>query len=147
MVSGGGCPVGDTEQFILMVRKLFRFGLVGIAGAAFDYGSRAFLISVSVDPTVARGLSYAIGSTVAYLLNSYYTFDGERSQREKLRATVSYVICFFCAVVVDHLLRMLFPSFEHILFVSWVASQAVATTLNFLLQNFWVFKKSGSRMG
>ncbi|RAV31345.1 hypothetical protein DLJ54_08850 [Corynebacterium heidelbergense] len=127
-----------------MVKKLSRFGLVGIAGALFDYGSRALLISVSVNPTCARALSYAIGSTVAYLLNSYFTFDGERSSAEKRRAIVAYATCFALAVVVDHQVRTLVDLSDKTLLVSWIVSQAVATLVNFLLQSLWVFRRPSS---
>lgn len=36
------------------------------------------------------------------------------------------------------------PSMPGILFWSWFVSQGVATTLNFLLQNFWVFRPPAS---
>ena len=125
-----------------MLQKILKFGIVGIIGAFCDYGSRSLFLFLGINPTVCRAISYIVGSTVAYFINSYYTFDGERSHAEKIRAVTSYVVCFTCAVIVDHYIRLAAPNYEYILLLSWVLSQGVATLLNFLLQNFWVFKAS-----
>jgi len=37
------------------------------------------------------------------------------------------------------LARIPLADFEHTVFLSWVISQATATTLNFILQSKWVF--------
>lgn len=123
------------------LRKISTFILVGVMGAFSDYGTREILLSFGALGFVARGCSYIVGSTVAYYLNSYFTFEGNRSRSEKLRAMLAYCVCFVSAVLVDLLLRERFSELPHILFISWFASQAVATVLNFTLQNFWVFKK------
>lgn len=51
-----------------------------------------------------------------------------------------YLVCFDAAVLVDFLLRRQLDSFPHYRFRAWFVSQAVATVLNFLLQNFRVFR-------
>lgn len=141
MESGGGCLDGEQLKFT-MLQKILKFGIVGIIGAFCDYGSRSLLLLIGINPTVSRASSYIVGSAVAYTINSYYTFDGERSHAEKIRAATSYIVCFACAVIVDHYVRLEAPNHEHVLILSWVLSQGVATLLNFLLQNFWVFKAS-----
>lgn len=114
-------------------------------GALFDYGTRTLLLHLGIPGFTARGCSYIVGSVVAYYLNSFYTFDGNRSASEKYRATVVYLFCFVVAVVFDFTVRKLFPNASHILFISWFISQAAATLCNFTLQNFWVFRSSGGR--
>ncbi|KAB1504368.1 GtrA family protein [Corynebacterium sp. 320] len=121
------------------MKKILTFTLVGIVGAFFDYGTRTLLLHVGVLGFLARGCSYIVGSTVAYYLNSYFTFNGNRSRTEKARAAAVYCLCFTAAVLVDLAIRKQFPEVPHVLLWSWVFSQAVATVLNFLLQNFWVF--------
>ncbi|MFD2455001.1 GtrA family protein [Corynebacterium mendelii] len=123
-----------------MVKKIINFTLVGVVGAICDYGSRWIMLSLGVPAFAARGGSYIIGSTVAYYLNSFFTFSGNRSRGEKIRAAVSYVVCFTLAVGVDALVRHTLPDLPYLYTVSWVASQAVATITNFLLQNLWVFQ-------
>ena len=105
-----------------------------------DFGTRTLLLNLGVIGFVARACSYIVGSTVAYYLNSFFTFQGDRSGAEKARAAVVYTICFLTAVVVDALMRNWGTDLPHILFWSWFVSQAVATVLNFVLQNTWVFR-------
>lgn len=125
-------------------RSLFVKGLkftgIGIVGALIDYGTRTLMLHLGVWPFVARGISYIVGSTFAYYANSFFTFGGDRSRAEKLRATVTYVVCFVTAVLVDFVFRHSFAGLPHYLFWSWFFSQAAATILNFGLQNLWVFK-------
>ncbi|AHW62811.1 Putative membrane protein [Corynebacterium glyciniphilum AJ 3170] len=123
-----------------MFRKVLCFGSVGVIGAIVDFSTKALLLHLGAPGVFARGGSYIVGSTVAYYLNSYLTFSGERSVAEKARAAASYVVCLTAAVLVDWLIGHVFPSMPGILFWSWFVSQGVATTLNFLLQNFWVFR-------
>ncbi|WP_255372584.1 GtrA family protein [Corynebacterium sp. CNJ-954] len=123
-------------------RKIMRFGLVGVVGAVVDFTTMALLLFFGSPSAVARGSSYIIGSTMAYFVNSYVTFNGKRTRSEKLRAAVSYVACFIVAVLVNGVMRHSLPSLPNLVFWSWFVSQGVATTLNFLLQNFWVFRRA-----
>ena len=122
------------------MNKLIRFVGVGCVGAVCDYGTRTLLLHLGVIGVLARAGSYIVGSVVAYYLNSYVTFDGDRSAAEKRRAAVVYLFCFGAAVLVDFLCRRQLDSLPHYRFWAWFVSQAVATVLNFLLQNFWVFR-------
>lgn len=124
-----------------LLRKLSSFVLVGIVGAVVDFSIRSLLLHFGLPGTLARAGSYISGSTVAYYLNSYFTFNGVRSREEKLKATASYVACFLTAVAVDYAMRRVFGESGSALFWSWFFSQAAATSLNFLLQNMWVFRK------
>ena len=110
-----------------------------------DYGSRSLLLLCGVPATFARAASYIVGSSVAYWLNSKLTFSGERSRAEVARAMVSYVVCFGIAVLVDAVMRRLFPDVDHIFTISWVVSQGCATVANFILQSTWVFQNKGDK--
>lgn len=123
-----------------MLKKLLRFTLVGIVGAVIDYSVRTLLLALGMPGVVARAGSYIVGSTAAYYLNSWVTFDGQRDTKEKTRAAVSYLLCFLTAVGVDWVVRAGFGDSKQVLLASWVVSQACATALNFLLQAFWVFR-------
>ncbi|PRQ11895.1 hypothetical protein C1Y63_04350 [Corynebacterium sp. 13CS0277] len=122
-----------------MTTQLIRFVIVGLISACVDYGSRTLLLHV-VTPMAARAGSYILGSTCAYILNSFFTFSGERSKAEMLRAAASYVFCFIAAVGVDAIVRTVYDG-NYRMFLAWFFSQAVATVLNFLLQRNWVFQK------
>ena len=128
------------DWFRSLFVKGLKFTAIGIFGALIDYGTRQLMLYLGVWPFAARGISYIVGSTFAYYANSFFTFNGDRSRAEKARATVTYIVCFGTAVLVDLIWRHAFPEMPHYLFWSWFASQAAATILNFSLQNLWVFK-------
>ena len=127
-------------QFRNLIKKGINFTLVGVVGAIFDYGTRFILLHFGVPAFIARGSSYIVGSTVAYYLNSFFTFQGDRSAAEKRRAAISYILCFCTAVLVDLVARHMLADVPHMLTISWVLSQAAATLLNFTIQNVWVFQ-------
>lgn len=130
-----------------VIKKVSTFSFIGIVGAFVDYGTRSVLLWAGLPGFLARACSYIAGSTVAYYLNSFYTFDGDRSAEEKKRAGFVYLVCFIAAVTVDAGLRKAFPEIPNILFWSWFVSQGVATVLNFTLQNFWVFRAQETGSG
>ncbi|HIW96433.1 MAG TPA: GtrA family protein [Candidatus Corynebacterium gallistercoris] len=133
---------GQVER--TLKQKLIRFTLVGLVGAVCDYSTNFLLVAAGLPAWAARGGSYIVGSTVAYFLNSYVTFHGERSAAEKRRAAASYLFCFLAAVVVNQLVLWVFSWAQEVgpmeRTFAWVASQGVATVLNFVLQNRWVFR-------
>lgn len=137
--------MSSSKSRAAMAKKMVRFVAVGCVGAACDYGTRSLLLHLGVIGVLARAGSYIVGSVVAYYLNSYFTFGGDRSAREKQRATVVYVVCFLAAVLVDFLFRRQVDHLPHFHFWAWFVSQAVATVLIFLLQNFWVFRGPAAR--
>ena len=117
---------------------------MGIFGAVTDYAVRYVLLDFGAWPVAARAASYAVGSIVAYYLNSFVTFNGRRSVEEKARAASVYAACFAVAVSVDFIVRNLFPSVNHVLFWAWFVSQGCATVVNFSMQKYWVFAHSRS---
>lgn len=113
--------------------------IVGVIGAAIDFGTMHFLETSGANALIGRAISYILGSLFAYYGNSVVTFSGNRSTTEKLRAFIVYTACLIMAVLVNKLARIPLADFEHTVFLSWVISQATATTLNFILQSKWVF--------
>lgn len=120
-------------------KKIASFSLIGIAGAFVDYGTRSALISLGLSAWISRALSYLFGSSTTYYANSKFTFSGKRSKGEISKASAVYALCFTLAVLVDALSRSFYQG-SLSLEISWFLSQASATLVNFLLQNFWVFK-------
>ncbi|NMM91250.1 hypothetical protein B2J88_44285 [Rhodococcus sp. SRB_17] len=134
--------VAGGRSFFRTNKHVLLFCMVGTAGAVFDFGTRSVLVAFGLNPAVSRGISFVVGSSLAYSLNSRFTFAGNRSAKEKWRAALSYLICFLIAIVVDGIARR-FNSFgETTLTAAWVISQAAATSVNFLLQKYYVFPGS-----
>lgn len=127
------------RSFFRTYKRILLFCVVGTAGAAADFGTRSVLLALGLNPAVSRGISFVVGSSLAYSLNSRFTFAGNRSAREKGRAVLVYLICFLIAIVADGLARRLLGTGDFTLTAAWVISQAAATSVNFLLQKYYVF--------
>ncbi|MEO5309037.1 GtrA family protein [Corynebacterium sp. c3Ub_189] len=112
---------------------------MGVIGAAIDFGTMHFLETSEENALISRANSYILGSLFAYYANSVVTFSGNRSTTEKLRAFIVYTACLIKAVLGNKLARTPLADFEHTVLLSWVISQATATTLNFILQSKWLF--------
>ena len=108
------------------------FFIVGVIGAAIDFGTVHFLETSGANALIGRAISYILGSLFAYYANSFVTFSGNRSTTEKLRAFIVYTACLIKAVLVNKLARIPLADFENTVFLSWV-TQATVTTLNFIL--------------
>lgn len=124
---------GKTLQILLV------FCIVGIGGAIIDYGSMRLFEAAGGGTLISRGASYFLGSLFAYYANSFFTFSGDRSSTEKGKAIVAYSTCFVVVMLVNKAMRLLLGSLPGMVFYAWFISQAVATSLNFLLQSKWVF--------
>ena len=120
-------------------RALVTFCIVGAFGAVLDYGSMQFLEAVGLDALLSRGMSYVLGSLFAYYANSFFTFSGNRSRTEKVKAFSVYTVCLIVVTVVNKMARLALSDAVNYIFIAWLISQAVATALNFLLQSRWVF--------
>lgn len=116
-------------------------GLSGGIGAIVDYGSLLLFVAVGVWPEWARGLSFACGSTTAYLLNRRWTFESRRNTREVLLVAAIYGSTFLIVLGVNAVALCLLPSPWWPITVAWVLSQGVGTTFNFGAQRWLVFAR------
>lgn len=115
-----------------------RFVLVGAVGAMIDYGSSKLLVALGVPDGALRALSFALGSTVAYLLNRRWTFASSRSLGEAARAAAVYSSTFVLVIAVFVTMKDFLPE-QHT--ISWAVSQGIGTSCNFLLQRRFVFRR------
>ncbi|RKT84615.1 Putative flippase GtrA (transmembrane translocase of bactoprenol-linked glucose) [Saccharopolyspora antimicrobica] len=121
--------------------QAFRFGLVGIGGAAVDYGSLTLILALGTWPELARVLSFTIGSTAVYLVNRRWTFTSSRSTREVAALTAVLALTFALVAGVNALALRLLPEGPWQITLAWAISQAIATTFNFLAQRTIVFRQ------
>ncbi|MFG1782691.1 GtrA family protein [Rhodococcus oryzae] len=142
MGSTAGSFAAGGNSFFQSYKRIILFCVVGVAGAIVDYGARSALLAFGVDPAVSRGISFVLGSSVAYSLNSRFTFTGDRSVKEKGRAALTYTFCFAVVIAVDAFIRSLLDLGGMTVAAAWIGSQAAATSVNFLLQKYYVFQGS-----
>lgn len=124
-----------------LLSQVLRFGLVGVACATVDYTSLVVAVALGVWADVARGLSFALGSTVAYLLNRRYTFNSRRDALEAASVAAAYAVTFVIIMAVNAVARRVLPDSSWQITLAWMLSQSVGTTFNFLTQRTLIFSR------
>lgn len=131
----------DTEPARLrLIDQVARFVLVGVLAAGVDFGTYQALLAVGLFAAVAKGISFVLGTTTAYLLNRRWTFRADGGAAPAVRFAVLYSVTFFVNVGVNALVLHLLTGYTFAVPVAWLAAQATATAINFVLLRTVVFR-------
>ncbi len=115
----------------------FKFGLVGLANTAVDYGAFMALAGLAELPReLAQVVSYSLGVANSYALNSLFTFKKSRlfDPARALRFGAVNVLSLGASLLVLSLAAS-WP-----LTLAKLAAVAASICLNYLGSRFWVFK-------
>lgn len=126
--------------------QLVRFVAIGAVAALVDLGVYQGLVHLGTWAPLAKGISFILGTTTAYLLNRRFTFASSRGGRSKfLGFVVLYGSTFAVNVAVASLVLHVMgaptigtPPFPT--FVSWFVAQACATSINFVVMRTVIFR-------
>lgn len=131
-----------------LVGQLLRFVLIGGFCACLDLGvytaERALGMDHAPWDTVARAISFIIGTTTAYFLNRKFTFSGGRREGAGQVGgfVLLYTVTFFVAVGMNALMLAVLPNgLAWRATVAWVISQGTATAINFVMLKWVVFRE------
>lgn len=130
-----------------LVGQLVRFALIGGFCALLDLGTYTLERSLGMDhapwDTVARAISFIVGTTVAYFLNRKFTFSGGRKEGAGQIGgfVLLYTVTFFVAVGMNALMLSVLPEMTWKATLAWVISQGTATAINFVMLKWVVFRE------
>ena len=118
-------------------REMSRFLVAGLCAVGTDMGSYFLLLKV-LPHDYSKGVSFLLGTIVAYYINKYWTFE----KRTKLygeigKFAILYSLTLGINVLVNRIVLTLFQS----MLLAFLMATGVSTILNFLGQKTWVFKK------
>ena len=132
---GNSCDIVDV-----MLRKLFRYGVVGIVGTPAHYLTLILLVEAGgIEPVYATIVGSAVGALVNYLLNRRYTF---KSAKAHLDAGPKFFMVALGTGILNAVLVYLGVDLldMHYLFVQIVATLIVFLS-NFILNSAWTFRE------
>lgn len=118
-----------------------RFVAVGVVGALVDSGVYALALHLGVWLHAARALSFACGTTTAYVLNRRWAFRVSGGARRATSYAVLYGTMFFVILGVNALALAVLPAVWWAIPLAWVLSQGFGTTCNFVLLRTVVFRE------
>ncbi|MDR1833356.1 MAG: GtrA family protein [Propionibacteriaceae bacterium] len=134
-----------------MAPTAWRFAATGLAAAAVDYAVLLLLMSLGLDYTLAKAISWVIGTASAIGLNWRWTFRAEPSKWRATALWLLYLAAFLLQVGIFHLcypwLLGLFGGWADGALAIWLAqtagfllAQIPTATGNYLVQRFVIFK-------
>jgi putative flippase GtrA len=138
-------PAAAPEKLGLKA-QLVRFVVIGALAAVVDLGVYQLLLALGVWAPLAKGVSFILGTTTAYLLNRRFTFAASKGGSGRfLGFVILYGSTFAANVAVASLVLWLLhapsvgtPPLPG--FIAWFVAQAVATSINFVVMRTVIFK-------
>ena len=123
-----------------LVQQALRFATVGVLGAAVDLSVYSLALHFGTWVVVARALSFACGTTTAYVLNRRWAFGVEGSARRAAGFTLLYGTTFFVIIGVNAAALAVLPEAWWTVTVAWALSQGLGTMCNFAMLRLVVFR-------
>ena len=123
-------------------KELPRFIISGILAVITDYLTYLLLINfLSID--IAKGISFILGSVVAFILNKFWTFEyEEKAAAAVLPFMALYSSTFIVNVSLNHFSLVYISDLKTIAFL---VATAASTILNFIGMKFWVFNSNSKQ--
>ena len=117
-------------------KELKFFILAGASAVATDL-TLYYVIQDFLARDIAKGISFLVGTAVAFIINKYWTFEKPlKSHNEIIEFGMLYTVTLILNVITN---RFILDVTGFVLFAFLVAT-GVSTVCNFLGQKFWVFK-------
>lgn len=122
-------------------RRLFRFCIIGGITTIIDFIIYWFL-SQSIDISIAKICSMLCASIFSYFINKSWTFNNSDNRHKR------YIWRFYIVFIINISLntsinKLTYDKTGNKIF-AFIVATGCATIINYLLQNFWVFRKEGN---
>lgn len=126
-------------------QQLIPFLVIGIGCAVIDFGITNTLDqALDVQRDLAKAVGWVFGTISAYVLNSKFAFNAKIDAKKAGAVFILYATTFAVQMllwrVTDEPLSSIGLQDSWKNAVSFVIAQGVATTTNFLLQRYWIFR-------
>lgn len=126
-------------------QQLIPFLVIGIGCAVIDFGITNTLDqALNVQRDLAKAVGWVFGTISAYVLNSKFAFNAKIDAKKASAVFILYATTFAVQMllwrVTDEPLSSIGLQDSWKNAVSFVIAQGVATTTNFLLQRYWIFR-------
>lgn len=134
--------VGTSSPGLLT--QVLRFVLIGGFCALVDSGIYWLLLQAGLWVHLAKALSFIAGTTTAFFLNRRFTFTGaQKGGSGQLGGFVLlYTVTFFVNVGTNAVALHLLPDLRWRVALAWVLAQGTATTINFIMLKWVVFREA-----
>ena len=120
--------------------QVVRFVVTGGLAAVVDYGLYQLLLAAGLQLSVAKALSFVVGTTTAYLINRRWTFRAGGSRATFAKVMGLYALTFVVQVGLNAVLVRVLPEAWWRITLAFVLAQGTATVINFVVQRTLIFR-------
>jgi putative flippase GtrA len=127
-----------------MKQQVFRYVFSGIIAVIFDLCIYSFCI-LFVPYWVSKGIGFITGSSTAFLLNKYWTFQRKGGSLKEI-ARFAFLYCVsLCANIFCNALVL--TLWDQQVFLGFLVATSMSTIINYIGQKFWVFAEKPEASG
>ena len=120
-----------------MTKKAFKFLVIGGMSTLIDF-CIYMLISKNIDVTISKIISMGIASVFSFIFNKSWTFTNDKNVTKKM--IVLFYLGLAVNIAVNASVNTLVYNITNQKIISFVIATGVAMVVNFLIQNFIVFR-------
>lgn len=117
-------------------REINKFIYAGLAAVGTDFLFYYLLLNL-FSHEFSKGISFIIGSVVAFILNKYWTF---RKPEKSFIQMIRFGILYCTTLGLNIMSNKIVLDNTNMVFVSFLFATGISTILNFVGQKWWVFK-------
>ena len=131
------------------LKQLSRFVITGLIATVADFGTYFALLETVLpgQNDIAKGISFLIGTSVAFILNKFWTFEAADGGAEQVkRFLVLYGISFMLNVGVNRGALYPGPSLLEVLHITAVVNDMFGMTAQRTVETFAVVCATGCSM-
>ena len=128
-----------------MFKNFLKFFIVGCIAFGIDITSYFALLLLDFPSAIAKSISFILGVSVGYILNSLFTFNNSQLAATELK---KYILLYLGSMFINMTLNEYFLSFlrdpalgNHSLLIAVLLATSVSLLINFFGLRYYVFKK------
>jgi putative flippase GtrA/dTDP-glucose pyrophosphorylase len=116
--------------------QILRYIVTGFTTVAIDF-ILYYLLSLTIDHSLAKGVSFLCGTIFAYIVNKYWTF---KKTQKSCKEMFSFLLLYSITLVINVAVNFVMLSVLGNVLFSFLVATGVSTVLNFLGQKLIIFK-------
>lgn len=134
-------PVGDVSasKRVFKWGQIARFLLVGFTTVGIDAVVYSFLLTITRDPLVSKGVGFISGAVFSYFANWRFTFRSEKSKHSVLVFVLVYLSSLTINILGNSLLLEALPVWYFKTVFSFILITGITTVWNYLGMALLVF--------
>lgn len=121
----------------IMKRQLYRFFISGVSAVVTDFIIYYILIKY-MDHSNSKVISFFSGTLVSYFTNKFWTFE---KKNKSIKELMKFMALYTSTLCVNVAVNKIVLDFTNVVILGFLFATGTSTTLNFIGQKWWVFKK------